>query len=340
MTAHFLSDFLPVRNLFEIRSCGIEVAERSIRYLELISRGTRYKILAYGTVELPPGAIVDTVIRDAPAVVKALAEVRSRVRCRRVHASLPDAKAHLFDLVISHGGAPMLKDDIAIPLSEHSTLSPAEIVFGYEKHALEASDFHAYVITIFPKKIARSYLETFAAADLAALSFELSSQAATRALTMQGTSSMHEARLLICFGFSETTFSIVHNGMVRFTATAQNGPESSATFDASAAALAMEVKRILVHWHSHVDCIECGEKITSIILYGENADLRELAGRLTREFGIPAELADFRAALGGRVVPSMHKDESLKYVTVLGLALRAGKNTPVNLLTEALRKGE
>ena len=242
--------------------------------------------------------------------------------------------------MVSHGGAPTLKDDIAIPLSEHSSLPPAEIVFSYEKHPLEASDFHAYIITIFPKKTAQSYLEAFAAADLAVLSFELGSQAAVRALAMRGASSMHETRLLICFGFSETTFSIVHNGMVRFTATAQNGPESIAAFDASAATLAVEVKRILVHWHSHVDCIECGEKITSIILYGENTDLRELAGRLTREFGIPASLADFRAALGGRAVPSMHKDESLKYITVLGLALRAGKNAPVNLLTESLRKGE
>ena len=327
MTAHFFSGLFTPPRARSKNPGGIEISERWVKYLELVSRGTHREIGTYGRVALSAGVIVDGDIRDASAVMKALAEVRSRTHLSEVHASLPDAKARLFTVVVPHGTKALLAEDIALPLSEHSPLPFGETVFGYEEiFSGSRASSRTVVVAAFPKKIAGEYRKVFDAAGFTVLSLELASQAAARVAAFSRPPSVHEARLIIGIASSETIFSIVHRGTVCFTTTAKSDLRPSTSLNMHAANLLPEVNRIRMFWHARPAHAERDGGITSAVIYGDGTDIDSLAKHLSLASGMPVSPVDFRAVLGAGTIPPMQKEESPAYAVALGLALKAGKS--------------
>ncbi len=345
---------------------GVEVSERSVKYLRLAFRNGHRDIEAYGQITLPPGAIEEGDIVDRSAVVRALTEARLRADLSFVHASLPDRKGYLFDLVIPRRGTP-LSDDVGLALSKQVPLSPAEMVFDCETILAESdSSARSVVVAAFPEAFAQKYVEAFGAAGLSPLSLELESQAAARALFAGGSDA---AALCVDFGVEKSVLSIVQRGVVRFATSAEGAGALDAAlgarisvmqhkrqdvadieaklekmktdvglvaddstvemFAAAAAALVAEINRVLVYWNSRIVKGEAREKVASMLLYGGNANIRGLTDHLSRALGLPVALADVRPALGlGMREAAIPRDQSLRYVTALGLALRAGQSSP------------
>jgi len=369
MAEPLFSHFFPVPGVLAMEGGGIEISDRSVKYLLLKFRDTQPEIASYGQVLLPAGAVVGGDIVDAGVVAGALGEVRERAGFTFVHASLPDKKGYLFDLVAPRRSAASLSEDVALALSKQVPLSPAEMVFDCETIFTESTGTaRSVVVAAFPESLAHSYVKVFNDAGFSVLSFELESEASTRALFPPG-AVPDGAQLCIDFGSEKSILSIVQNGVVRFATTAEGGaaldtalreriaalrgmprdseeteqeilriksqeglmPENASAeiFVGSMTALVAEVNRILVYWNSRSAKGESRGKVASIVLYGGNAAILGLMDYLSRVTGIPVHCADIGPALGaGNAKFAIPKDQSIRYVTTLGLALRGDRTSP------------
>ncbi len=90
-------------------------------------------------------------------------------------------------------------------------------------------------------------------------------------------------------------------------------------------ALKDEINRHFIYWHTHTEeAEEPHNKITNVILIGGNANVRGLVAYLAQNLKIPVSLGDvWHNVLDlGTYVPPIPRNESYRYATVTGLALR------------------
>ncbi|MDE2213161.1 MAG: pilus assembly protein PilM [Patescibacteria group bacterium] len=359
MAARLFPRIFPVPKLLSMGSGGIEISGHTIKYLRFDDRSERPRVLSFGEHPLPSEAVISGEIRNKGALTEALRAVRKSCGFSFAHVALPEQKGYLFDLVLPKDDTP-LSDRIAIALPEYVPLSPAEVVYDCETVRSESDEFtRSLVVTAFPEVAAQSYVEALAEGGFSPLSFELEPQAAGRALAQHAKAS--GAHLLIDFGVHKSVLSIMQNGVVRFATSAEGtlaldeglrkraaaagipqekiegelerikfeeglAPEgvSAPLFSTTAGALASSIGKVMVYWQSRTQKGERREKLSSIILYGGNANMLGLSEYLARTVGLPAAAADLRPALGGEgVVPPIPRFESLRYATVIGLAERA-----------------
>lgn len=363
MSESLFSRLFPVPRAIAMEGGGLEIAERSIKYLRLAQhRGVR-QVAVYGDEPLPSGTIVDGEIRSEESLKAALMAVRARCGFSFAHVSLPEQRGYIFDLPIPRaslsGKESSLSESVLLALPEHVPLSPAESVFDCEVITAESTPEHlATVVTVFPEATAEAYQNVLIAAGFLPLSFELEPQAAARAITSRMDAIRRGAHLLIDIGTTKTLLSVIQNGLPRFT-TSVEGSESlddllarhltvgedlrggieklkaeqglaqegslAETFAKALAPLMKEITRLIVYWNGRAgEQGEHREPLRSIVLYGGNANIKKLADYIAAGAGIPAYVADLRPALTGDAssVPPISRDQSLRYATAVGLALR------------------
>jgi len=345
---------------------GIEISGRAITYLRFDTLSGVREVATFGAIRLPQGAIVDGDIRNTSAVVDTLAAVRKTCGFSFVHASLPEQKGYLFDLLLPRDPAVSLRESIELTLPTHVPLSPAEIVFDCETILSESdAGTRSVAVTAFSESVAQGYADVFTAAGFSPLSFELEPQAAARAILLRETYRGH-ALLLVDFSAGKTTLSVVQNGVVRFTMSAEGSGELTSALAAlvppgtdktteavyaaiasmkyeqgltpggagseacarTASALGAVVKKVLVYWQSRAMNGEIREPVEEILLYGEDANIHGLCEFVSKMSGVSCRLANLRPAFGNEsAVPPIEKSTSLAYATVLGLALRSGAHS-------------
>lgn len=330
---------------------GVEISDRSVKYLKLERTAAGRRVVAFGEELLPQGAVVSGEIRDRDTVVRVLAKVRRSGRFSFVHASLPEQNGYLFEMQVPTGVG-TLAEAVPLAISEHVPLAPAESVFDCEPIR---DGGRALAVTVFPERLALAYSRAFTDAGFQPLSFELEPQAALRAVVAPGT----PAAILVDFGAERSILSVVQGGVACFAESYDGSEVIDAALRAkglseeelsrlkteeglagrpdvaeicakTVSVLATEIDRLRVYWQTHALQSGKHESIRSILLYGGNASMKGLPEYLSRAIGIPAAVAEvWRALTPGRTeldpasIPAIPRFELPRYATTIGLALRA-----------------
>lgn len=337
---------------------GLEVSEHSIKHLSLRERGGRAAIASWGSEALPSGVIADGEIKDVQELVVALRKVRAAASFSAAHVSLPEQKGYLFETFFEETPELNAREAIEFTLEEHVPLGPGEAVFDYELLPSPPGK-RFYSVTAFPRKTVESYYDVLVRAGFVPLSFELESQAAARVIAPRGSTG---AFMAVDFGETRTALSIIDAGVVRFTTSleiagsaltralqkglgvspkeaeklkneegvaARGGTHQTADILLpTLSALRDEIQRHFLYWHTHTEKNERPHgKITSIILCGGNANVKGLADYFERTMHLPVLFPQVWAPiLGEGEVAPIPRNESLRFATVAGLALR-GRRT-------------
>ncbi len=359
----YVLDILPTPRYTALCGGGLEISEHSVKHLILepartgLGGGKGFTIKASGSDTLPPGSIRDGEVGNAEALGEVLRAVRAKMGTPFVHVSLPEQKGYIFTTSFPRTPELSVKEAVAFTLEEHVPLSTEEAIFDCQE-VRGASEHEVSVnVTVFPRKTVEGQYAALREAGFLPLSFEMESQAAARALTLPGDT---RTRMIVDFGDTRTSISIVDRGIVRFTTSleiagtslaaalqkafnvseeeadrlkneegivaARRGSKVAEALISTVSALRDEINRRFIYWHTHaVESERAGRQIEEVLLIGGNANLRGLPEYLGQVLRTPVKqpdiwlnVCDFRS-----YIPPIARNESFRYATVTGLALRA-----------------
>ncbi len=341
---------------------GLDISDLTAKFVRLELAARRMAIGYFGEVDLPAGLIVDGEIKDEKALSGVLSGElkRAGVYHRAVVASLPEEKSFVRVLELPQmkpedvPKAVRWEVEGVVPLPAEETVYDFEIIPGPPL----SGDHLDLLVTAFPRQVIESYERVLAEAGLLPVALELESQAITRALL--STPPEHPPVILIDLGAVRTSFIIFAGGSMLFTKSVPAGGrdfeqaiQSGLGVDRGEArrlkiklglskryaegrlyqalipllqTLSKDLTEALWFYRDHPRRSHraLGE-IQEVILAGGDSNLIGLEKYLALEAKVPVRLGDPFANLpfAAGAIPPIPRNESLKYTTAIGLALRA-----------------
>ncbi len=346
--------YFPTPKFLAMPSCALDISDESIKYGELVPHENGFRLGRYGQEKIPSGIVVSGKIQDEKRLAEILSAIKRKEKIKFVRIALPEEQMYLFTLTLPNQPDAEMRETILLQLEEHIPLFAPEAVFDYD--VIKEDGAHAIVqVTATAANLIDSYLSVFEKAGLVPLSFELEAQAIARSIVPAGSTG---AVMIVDFGKTRTSISIVDNGRALFTSTFDMGGQIITEMMAKSFNMSLEeaekVKRsygtvgapsgddifpIIInnlsvmrdelnkhylYWHSHEG--EDGQprsKIEKIILCGGDSNLYGIISYLESSMSIPVEYANTWVNITDikTNVPVMPFDISLSFATVFGLAL-------------------
>ena len=323
--------FFPTPEYLLLSTCGVSITEESIKFVQfkhsLFSESLK---LANNTkITLPIGVMQAGSINDATKLTFALKEIVEKYGIHYVKATLPEEKAYLFTTTIDKVPKEGLRDAIAFILEENVPLALVDAVFDFDviEELKDAGKLRVTVV-VLPKKVVEHYIQTFEAAGITPVSFDLESQAIARALIAKGDK---RTQMIINLSPKKTGFYVVEDGVVQFTITLPVGANSG--IPTSANDLKAEMQKVLAFWSTRNIKVGIPErKIERVLLSGVNATNNSFTSELVKDFPVPHEFANPWANVSNDLKNLSRSDisqDALDYAPAIGVALPTGIKTYV-----------
>ena len=355
----------PVPRFTALRGGGLEVSDHSVKHLVLkkvhsYSSTSSFRLASFGSERIPEGVVSGGEIHNPEALRAILMRVREKMGQPFVDVSLPEQKGYVFQVSFPVSEDLSLRHAITFLLEERVPLSASDTTFDYEIMPESSSREIKVTVTAFPRKLVELQHDILREAGFRPLSFEMESQAAARALVPPD----GKTRMIVDFGDTRTSVSVVGGGIVRFTTSLdigggslQSALQKALGVDAEEAdrlkneqgilalnqgnpvaealistlsALRDEIGRRFAYWHTHAtEENREASTIEEILLIGGNANLRGFSDYLEQSLRVPVRQPNVWGNLCtfDSYVPPIERTESFRYATVVGLALRAFSGT-------------
>ncbi len=349
-----LSAIITPPNYLRMQAVGVDISDRSVKYIELTPHNGESKIGRFGEISLAPGIIEDGRIVHSSALVAELSKLSKEKGITFVRAALPEEQVYFFQMKVPNGEEKELYTSIELSLEEHVPIPALDTVFDFDVVS-KTAESTLVVVTAVARSVVESYSSTFAEAGLTLLSLELEAEATNRAVVHKDDPTAH---MIIDFGRMRTGISVVYGGTVHFTSTVsvggqmltdtlvknfkisveeaemmkreygmrRNSPRQDlfSVLLNNIAVLRDEINKHFIYWHTHND--ENGmprPPIEQIILVGGDSNLAGLKDYLSASLKVPAMVGDvwMNVPLVRDIVPEISKNDSLGYATAVGLAL-------------------
>lgn len=353
--------FFPPPAFLEMPAVGIEISSRFVRFAELRNKREGLVLGSYGEKKISENIISGGEIMDVPALQKVLSEFREEHRLSFVRASLPEQKGYIFTMELPRVRKKELRGSIALGLEDNVPLAGNEASFDYEvascSHA-EKNTFFDTSVAVMPTETVARYADAFSGAFLTPVSFELEAHALSRALIRKNDC---RSFLIVDIGATRTGVMVVHDGIVRFTATIPLGGETITEAIARGLRVSKEeavllkesygltrpyekgdllpiltqvvgtfrdeVMRHLTFWNTRSgrESKESAREIEAIILSGGEANVPGLVDYLSGSLNLKVSLGNPWTNITSfeSYIPELSQKDSLRYATALGLALGA-----------------
>ncbi len=339
---------------------GIDISDASIKWIVLDPLHETRRIVSWGDMALPAGAVVRGVVQDVDGLASALREVRDHLGgALCAHAALPEEAAYVFSMHVPEGTAhDQVLRMIEFELEGRVPIKPTAAVYDFDvilRH--DDGEGEEIGVSVFPRDMAEAYVRAFALAGITLVSLEVEARSIGRAVS----SGLPDEpiTLLVDFGRARTGFAVLKRGIPIFTSTVEVGgdtvervltekfsmsPEAAETFRnehgiraddkkspeaealaGTASALADEIARHFHYWDTRRN--ERGERMTPVgrvLLVGGSANLLGLPDHIASRVQAPTELGNvWQHVVDFNVyIPPIDRRRALQFATAIGLALR------------------
>lgn len=360
MSVGFFQSLFPTPSYLKMSSVGLDISDKSVRFLGFNIHGDKTSISRYAEKSLPSGVVVSGKINDHNKMKEILSAIKKEYNLDFVRVSLPEEQAYLFRMKIPHIKKNEIRESITFQFEEYVPIKAIDSVFDYEILSESPDGFDVQVSAI-PESVVQSYNDIFVESGLMPVSFEIEAQAIVRAVVPN---SFKGTCMVIDFGQTRTGISIVSSNVVVFTSTIDIG--GSLLTEAIAKEFAIDIKEAekmkrqsglvkegeekkqkgekdvfsvilntiatlrdeinkhFIYWHTHKDggVVE-HPAIEKLILCGGDSNLKGLADYFSRSMRVQVELADVWANIPEfkKHIPEISFKDSLTYATAIGLAL-------------------
>lgn len=320
-------DIFPTPEFLLLSSVGINITDDNIKLVELNREilGRGFKLTYRNKLSIPKGTIESGLISNPAGLTFALKNLSEQHDIRYAHATLPEEKAYLFTTTIGRVPPEGLRDAVAFIIEENAPVSLADSIFDFEIISEdEGAGEIKLTVSVLPKSIVATYVETFESAGIVPISFNLESQAIARAVVHRGDRRSH---LIINLSAKKSGFYVVEDEVVQFSVTPTYGFDEGDS-NLGLSDLKAEMKKVLAFWNARTDKLGKPEKkIEKIILCGSGADKKDFVKKLMGESELKYVLADvwLNTSPFRDYVPDMPFEESLDFAPAIGLVLPASR---------------
>lgn len=313
-------DFFPPPDFLRMPACGISISEDAVRFVRFkrgAKGGHELSLSDFGEEKLPEGSIVDGSPAKSDAIISALKKLKQEHKISFANVALPDDKAYVFKSVVAVPKGASVSDSVGFILEENIPIAPAETVFDFSvvtKDTVAATD--EVVVTAFPEEAVNSYLEICKSAGIKALSFQIESEAAKRAVVLAGDEA---ARLIVNFVSGKAVLAVASQSLVQFVSVVNLFGDAS-----DSTTLQSEVKKVCSYWNSgSISKIKTSNKIKSIIVFGNVDPKVDITSPLSKQTGVPVTLANVwqNAFSLDETIPPIAFEDSLRFASAVGSAL-------------------
>ncbi len=357
-----LADLFPAPNYLRMPAIGFDIADKSLKYVELKRSRNNIRLGAFDNKPIPAGIIDSGQIKQKEEFINFLKNFRKDIKNKYLIVSLPEEKTFIGNIQLPLMEEKEIRGSLELQLEEHIPLPVKEVIFDYEiwdKNCGSNGDKNHLDIsfTAAPSELVNLYRDVLRSAGFTPLVFETEPHALIRALIQP---EAKNSQMIIDFGKTRATFIIACGREIGLTSTIKVAGETldislSRAFSitpeqgeklkkeqgllgsekdgkATSALLSVvsviknEAARHLDYWKAHAtDRSETIKEVEKIILCGGDANLIGLPEYLSHELKIPAELGNpwLNIASLEEYIPEIEQNQSLAYATALGLALRS-----------------
>jgi type IV pilus assembly protein PilM len=354
MFKNLYNKFFPTPKFLMASSFGLDISDKSLKFVELVPGNGGIKLGRYGERQIPAGIIESGKIKDSKKLEQVLLDLRKEEGIRFVRVSLPEEQVYLFQLVLAKNGLKNVREGIELALEEHVPIPAQDSIFDYELLSEDEQKLELQVAAI-PQNVIENYLSVFRNSLISVQSFELEAQAIARVVIKKGDP---ETYMIVDFGQTRTGIFIVSHGVVVFTSTLNLGGQMlndmiKKNFNAtdaeaekmkeqyglernienkeifsvllnSVSVLRDEIVKHLFYWQTHKD--EEGRdrpQINKIILTGGDANLIGLSEYFSISTKNKVELGNVWSNIidTTKYTPEITFRHSLAFAAALGLAL-------------------
>lgn len=355
--ANFLLKCFPFPKYLQIPSVGMDISDKTIKFAELENYEGQIRLKNFGKKGIEKGIVERGEIKKPEELIKHLAFFKNELSNKYVSVSLPEEKGFLKVVKLPFMKESQIRKSLTVQIEEIVPLSSEDVVFDFSIISSSVkNNITKVVLSVFPKKLAEDYVLVFEKAGYVPTIFELESQSIMRPLVDPAEK---EAVMVVDFGKTRTSFLVGEGGVVKFSSSAvvagehidkviakktnsdisviekakvnysfnKSGDEEIfSTMLPIVSALKDEARKIIQYWSTHsVNQVFNNREISKIILCGGDAILPGIADYFAYELKKPVEIGNPWCNITSfdKYVPKIKKEESLKYVTALGLAMRS-----------------
>jgi len=357
MKRSFFLSIFPTPKYLEMPAVGLDISDRSIKSVELKRLGDKLivdKIIDY---TLPLGLVESGNIKDSQKLTAEISNLARQYKIKQAMVSLPEEKAFIFKIKLPFMKRSEIREAVELLLEEHVPLSAPDVVFDYEiiKEPGSKGEPYEISVSVLPKGVVCDYLQCFRSSLIKPLAFEVEAHALARSLIPRDNKG---TVLLVDIGKTRTSFAIIDGSFLVFTSTVGdiNGDAITKSIEKNlninyaqaeklkiekgllrskdnevvfyslipiVASLKDEIARIKSYWRTR----RLGQgNFKKIILCGGQSTLPGLTEYLTGSLGITVEVGNpwVNIMNFNDSIPPINLNQSLRYATALGLALRSG----------------
>jgi len=366
----------PVPPYLNLSTVGLDISDESVKFIELTHTAVGFHLSHFGHANFPVGAIVSGKIIKREDVLAVLKKIKEENNFSLVHLSLLEEECFVAKISIPASIKPKdLRGSIELQLEEYIPLRADQVIFDYEIHSRPTEGKGNYTVSVLiaPKTLVADYTSLIREAGLAPASVEIEVESIARALIAPTDQNTY---LIVDLGKTRTGFTIVDHGVSFFSTTInsisgetftkavqkvlnvseeeaeqakiKNGLRRSSSdnkvFESLLPAISSlkdEIGRYCNYWNDLAEENESRKKISKVILSGGQASLPGLAEYLAADLKTSVEVGNPWTAFSDdkEKLPKLDFNNSLRYVTAIGLALRGTScGVTVNLLPETEQK--
>jgi len=199
---------------------GIDLSDRSVKFAQLKKNGEKISLYGYGREEVPKGLIQDGEIKDAEEVAalikKALWKSKPNpIKSKFVIYSIPEPKGFIRTVRIPNAEESNIEEAIRYEAEQLFPIDINESYLDWQVLSNDGRTLEVFVAAV-PKQLVDSYSSVLKSANLKPVAAEVESIAITRSLINEKQSS--RPILIIDLGKDRTSFIIFKSPAVQFTA--------------------------------------------------------------------------------------------------------------------------
>jgi len=344
-----------------LETFGLDLSDRSIKVAQFKNEKNKLKLCAYGRSDIPEGLIVGGEIRDELQVSQIIRNTLENTKINPIKSkfviySIPEPKGFIRVITIPRTEESEIKEAI---MYEAEQLFPIDIEESYVDWQILSSDekLTKVIVAVVPMVLVDSYSSLMKSSGLRPVVAEIESIAITRSLINSVQSP--KPILVIDLGKDRTSFIIYKNPAVQFTAsipicgnefnlaiskklnidekTAEEtkfkcglsfGGDCKEIFKAIQPSLYEMIRYINKLTDYYKEHFDANEDIAKVIICGGESKLVGISSFLSLQIKKEIERGNPWINIiseGDRDLPPISREDSLIFVTVLGLAIRGAK---------------
>ncbi|MFA7209390.1 MAG: type IV pilus assembly protein PilM [Parcubacteria group bacterium] len=344
----------------EPRIFGLDLSDLSVKVFQLEKNGKKDAVRGYGSLDIPLGNIEDGRIinkEQVAAAIKTLLKSPSakKINSNKVICSLPESKAFVRIITIPKMSEEEAHEAVRWEMEASMPMLLDEVYYDWQFLDDKDNKTQKVLTAAVSREVVDDWMGVLASAGLDVYGLEIESMATIRSLVKNNTAMDEAVSLIVDLGARRTSFIIAEGIVPYFTSSIpfssegindaiiktlnvsnqeaeeakisngiENRDEGNPIFRAVSPLLENLVMEITKTMDFYGEMSKQSQEVKRIVLCGGGSNMKGMAQYLNERIGKDVVVGDpwINLNLGGSL-SAMDKSVSVRYVTAIGLAIRA-----------------